>query len=81
MRNKDNLVTPSFCLQKVSKSFMGLSIRVYNKILQCILSLLLLSDYNNLKCLKVSEEAGRGAEAQSVTVKSTGCGFDPHSRK
>ena len=26
-------------------------------------------------------EAGRGAEAQSVTVKSTGCGFDPHSRK
>ena len=26
-------------------------------------------------------EAGRGADAQSVTVKSTGCGFDPHSRK
>ena len=26
-------------------------------------------------------EASRGAEAQSVTVKSTGCGFDPHSRK
>ena len=27
-----------------------------------------------------SFEASRGAEAQSVTVKSTGCGFDPHSR-
>ena len=26
-------------------------------------------------------EASRGAEAQSVTVKSAGCGFDPHSRK
>ena len=23
----------------------------------------------------------RGAEAQSVTAKSTDCGFDPHSRK
>ena len=27
------------------------------------------------------EEKGRGAGAQSVTVKWTGCGFDPHSRK
>ena len=26
-------------------------------------------------------EASRGAGAQSVTVKSTCCGFDPHSRK
>ena len=26
-------------------------------------------------------EAGRDAEAQNVTVKSTGCGFDPRSRK
>ena len=26
-------------------------------------------------------KASRGAEAQNVTVKSTGCGFDPHSRK
>ena len=26
-------------------------------------------------------EASRGAGAQSVTVKSTGCGFDPHSMK
>ena len=26
-------------------------------------------------------EASRNAEAQSVTIKSTGCGFDPHSRK
>ena len=38
-RNKDKLVTPSFRLQKVKKSFMGLSIRVYNKLPQCILSL------------------------------------------
>ena len=27
------------------------------------------------------DEASRGARAQSVTVKSTGCGFEPHSRK
>ena len=26
-------------------------------------------------------EASRGAGAQSVTVKSTGCGFDLYSRK
>ena len=26
-------------------------------------------------------EARRGAGAQSVTVKPTGCGFDPHSRR
>ena len=26
-------------------------------------------------------EANRGAGAQSVTVKATGCGFDPCSRK
>ena len=31
--------------------------------------------------LIISFEAGRGAGAQSVTVKSTGCGFYPHSRK
>ena len=37
-RNKDKLVTPRF-RQKVNKSFMGLSIRVYNKLPQCILSL------------------------------------------
>ena len=30
---------PSFRLQKVNKSFMNLSIRVYNKITQCIQSL------------------------------------------
>ena len=29
----------------------------------------------------ITKQAGRGAEAQSVTVKSTDCGFDPHSRK
>ena len=38
-RNKDKLVTPSFRLQKVNKSFMNLSIHVYNKIRQCIQSL------------------------------------------
>ena len=26
-------------------------------------------------------KAGRGVDAQSVTVKSAGCGFDPYSRK
>ena len=26
-------------------------------------------------------EASRGAAAQSVTVKPTGCDFDPHSRR
>ena len=26
-------------------------------------------------------EASRGAAAQGVTVKPTGCGFDPHSRR
>ena len=26
-------------------------------------------------------EASRGVGAQSVSVKPTGCGFDPHSRK
>ena len=31
--------------------------------------------------LYLTFEASRGAGAQSVTVKSTGCGFDPHSRK
>ena len=30
---------------------------------------------------KSSLEASRGATAQSVTVKPTGCGFDPHSMK
>ena len=31
--------------------------------------------------MKEDKEAGRGAGAQSVTVNSTGCGSDPHSRK
>ena len=26
-------------------------------------------------------EASRGAEAQSMMIKPTGCGFDPHSRR
>ena len=29
----------------------------------------------------LSCEASRGASARGVTAKSTGCGFDPHSRK
>ena len=34
-----------------------------------------------LDFFKEKIEAGRGAGAQNVTVKSTGCWFDPHSRK
>ena len=30
---------------------------------------------------RIKKEASRGAAAQSVTVKPTGCGFDPHSRR
>ena len=29
----------------------------------------------------IFSEASRGAAAQSVTVKPTGCGFDSHSRR
>ena len=29
----------------------------------------------------IMNEASRGAGAQSVTVKPTSCGFDPHSRR
>ena len=35
---------------------------------------------DNDVCISICE-AGHGAQAQSVTVKSTSCGFDPHSRK
>ena len=40
-------------------------------------------DYGKLisRLYKTKFEAGRGAEVQSVTVKSTGCGFDSHSRR
>ena len=31
--------------------------------------------------IKTHNEASRGAGSQSVTVKSTGCGFDPYSRR
>ena len=34
-----------------------------------------------IKLNNVVNEANRGAGAQSVTVKPTGCGFDPHSRR
>ena len=37
--------------------------------------------YISFYILAYTREAGCGAVAQSVTVKSTGCGFDPHSRK
>ena len=33
------------------------------------------------KNFKSIVEVGRGAAARSVTVKPTGCGFDPHSRR
>ena len=37
---------------------------------------------NKYKMLFKDEyEASRGAAASSVTVKSTGCEFDPHSRR
>ncbi|MBF2463455.1 reverse transcriptase family protein [Listeria welshimeri] len=38
-RNKNKLVTPSFRLHKVNMSFLGLGIRIYNKIPQKILQL------------------------------------------
>ena len=38
-RNKNKLVTPSFRLHKVNMSFLGLGIRIYNKIPQNILQL------------------------------------------
>ena len=37
-----------------------------------------------IKVIKIyvfNSEAGRGAAARGVTVNSTGCGFDPHSRR
>ena len=49
------------------------------KPLQYIKSRLLLLKLYNRKISK--HEANRGARTQSVTVKSTGCGFDSHSRK
>ena len=33
------------------------------------------------KCMKTCIEASRGAAARAVTVKPTGCGFNPHSRR
>ena len=35
----------------------------------------------NIFCVNNKYEASRGAAAGSVTVKPTGCGFDPHSRR
>ena len=29
----------------------------------------------------INVEASRGAAARGVTVKPTGCGFDPHTRR
>ena len=34
-----------------------------------------------LEIKKLKIEARRGARAQSVTIKPTGCGFDPHSKR
>ena len=40
----------------------------------------ILENVNICKYL-IKKEAGRGAAARGVTVKPTGCGFDPHSRR
>ena len=40
-----------------------------------------ISVLSNLISLYFIIEANCGAGAQSVTVKPTGCGFDPHSRR
>ena len=37
--------------------------------------------YIYIFCCLMYVKASRGAGAQSVAVKSTGCGLDPHSRK
>ena len=34
-----------------------------------------------MEIITKSDEASRGAGAQSVTVKPNGYGFDPHSRR
>ena len=31
--------------------------------------------------IRKKPEASRGAAARGVTIKPTGCGFDPHSRR
>ena len=36
--------------------------------------------FNNVMLIQMVE-ASRGAVAQRVPVKSTGCGFDPHLRR
>ena len=41
----------------------------------------LFSYYDYLQAKSFYFEASRGARAESVTVKSTGCGFDTHSRR
>ena len=48
---------------------------IYKKIIILTIKL------NKLVNLTSRELASRGAGSQSVTVKSTVCGFDPHSRK
>ena len=35
----------------------------------------------NIVCNQYRDDTCRGAGAQNVTIKPTGCGFDPHSRK
>ena len=39
------------------------------------------ASYSNSISSSSRKEAGRGAAARGVTAKSTGCGFDPHSRR
>ena len=42
-------------------------------------AVLRISEINSMIIYKI--EASRGAAARGVTVKPTGCGFDPHSRR
>ena len=47
----------------------------------CKLSIFLALTVWYLRFINLSVEASRGAGEQRVTVKSTGCGFDPHSMR
>ena len=50
-------------------------------IVRCTLVMRQFKYINIIKCCDLNVEASRGAGAQIVTVKSTGCGFEPYSRK
>ena len=48
-------------------------------IILCIF--ILINKYKDIFESYINIEVSRGAAARSVTVKPTGCGFDPHSRR